>query len=74
MLSFISRGTLVVAVDENKTSMRASSNALFPQLNKVNIVFARSYAEAAGLIAAHKAGILLESITSSVKSVPIEEL
>lgn len=53
--------------------MRATSNELFP-LEKSNIVFARSYAEAAGFIAAHKAGILFESITSIVKSISITEL
>jgi len=79
VLAFVSQGTLVVAVDENKTSMQATSPDLFPMhlnSNKLqqNIVFARSYAEAAGIIAAHKAGILLESITSTVTSIPIEEL
>ena len=75
VLAFVSQGTLVVAVDENKTSMRATSHELFSNLDKnPNVVFARSYAEAAGVITAHKAGILLESITSTVPSIPIEEL
>ena len=39
-----------------------------------NIIIARSYAEAAGLIVAHKAGILRESITSKVSPVSIFEL
>jgi len=38
------------------------------------VVVARSYAEAAGIMAAHKAGILLESISSLVDPVQVTEL
>lgn len=39
-----------------------------------HILIVRSYAEAAGYIAAHKAGIDFESITSHVDHVPITQL
>ena len=70
VLSFIASGTLVIAVEGNKTCMKASTTELKLSSSR-NIVFARSYAEAAGILAAHKAGILLQSITSHVDTVPI---
>lgn len=69
VLSFIALGKLIVAVEDNKTCMKASLTEL--KISSKNIVVARSYAEAAGILAAHKAGILLESITNNVESVPI---
>ena len=53
--------------------MQASAEALgFPKDS--NVVKVRSYAEAAGIIAAHRAGIHLEAITSAVEPVPYIEL
>ncbi len=85
-LAFLARGTLVVAVTDNKTAMKVTSDELFGQLTnstvssgdvpafKPNVVVVRSYAEAAGILVAHKSGILFESITSHVKSISITEL
>jgi hypothetical protein len=39
-----------------------------------NVVYVRSYAECAGVLAAHKAGILLDSITAHVPSIPVTRL
>lgn len=38
------------------------------------VVSARSYAEAAGFLAADRAGIMLESISPIVTSIPVTEL
>lgn len=73
VLALVSRGVLVIAVEENMTSMQASIEALgFPK--NANVVKVRSYAEAAGVIAAHREGINLEAITSHVKPIPYIEL
>ena len=39
-----------------------------------NVVYVRSYAECAGVLAAHKAGILLSSITSNVPKIKVTRL
>ena len=39
-----------------------------------NVVYVRSYAECAGILAAHKAGILLSSITSNVPKIKVTRL
>ena len=39
-----------------------------------NVVKARSYTEAVGLLTAHKAGILFESLTTSVPRIPVKRL
>ena len=39
-----------------------------------NVVYVRSYAECAGVLAAHKAGILLSSITSHVPKINVRKL
>ena len=39
-----------------------------------NVVYVRSYAECAGILAAHKAGILLSSITSYVPKIKVTRL
>ena len=39
-----------------------------------NVVYVRSYAECAGVLAAHKAGILLSSITSHVPKINVKKL
>eukprot|EP01041_Mallomonas_annulata_P013246 gene13246-28042_t len=72
VLSFISQGKLIVVVEENATVMEADVNSL--KLSGENIVVVRSYAEAAGILAAHKAGILLEAITSKVSPIRITDL
>ena len=92
VLAFLAQGALVIAVQENETSMRvtaeslyasSSDNSIHSSVSKSgsksdskggNIVIARSYAEAAGLLAAHKAGILLQSITSRVDPLSVTEL
>ena len=54
VLSFLSRGVLVIAVGENTSVMQAEAASLGPVASKV--VHARSYAEAAGLVMAHREG------------------
>ena len=71
VLQFLSRGVLVVAGEDNETCMQADAAALGVQ---GRVVLARSYAEAAGLLAAHKAGILFESLTSTVSPVIVTDL
>lgn len=68
-LAFISQNKLVIAVEDNQTAMRVDAQALSTGNKHNNIVLAKSYAEAAGLIAAHRAGILFESTTSSIKTI-----
>ena len=63
VLNCIANNKLVIAVEDNETSMSVSSTA-FPKYK--NIIRARSYAEAAGLLAAHKAGILFESLAPTI--------
>ena len=52
VLSFLSRGVLVIAVGENTSVMQAEAASLGPVASEV--VHARSYAEAAGLVMAHR--------------------
>ena len=93
VLAFLAQGALIIAVQENETSMRVTAESLYPSSTpsdscdnsihssgskrgskRGNIVIARSYAEAAGLLAAHKAGILLQSITGRVDPLSVTEL
>lgn len=67
------RHTIVIAVLDNETSMRVTKEA-FSEAEQTRIVLARSYAEAAGLLAAHKAGILFEALSPTVSRVPITHL
>ena len=69
VLALASKGALIVSVEENETSMRATAKSLM-----ITHVQARSYAEAAGIIAAHKEGILLDAVTKSVSPISILEL
>lgn len=73
VLSFLSLGKLIVAVTDNLTTMAADAKSLEIQ-DSANVVMARSYAEAAGLIAAHKAGILFESLTSRVSPIKVIDM
>jgi hypothetical protein len=64
---------LIIAVEDTKTTMNVTANSFPPQYWK-HILKVRSYAEAAGYIAAHKEGIQFESLTNHVQEVPILEL
>lgn len=64
---------LIIAVQENESSMQVLPQSL-PSEYHEHILIVRSYAEAAGYIAAHKAGIDFEAITSHVAHVPITQL
>jgi hypothetical protein len=70
VLSFLSRGALVIAVEENTSVMQAEAATLGPGASTV--VHARSYAEAAGLIMAHKEGLLFDSLTAKVPPLALE--
>jgi hypothetical protein len=84
VLEMLARGTLVVAVRENLTSMDVTPAALqllppeapsgSSNRSSRNIVVARSYCEAAGLLAAHRAGILFDSLTPAVPHIPVTTL
>mmetsp|Transcript_4210 Transcript_4210/g.5789 ORF Transcript_4210/g.5789 Transcript_4210/m.5789 type:complete len:192 (-) Transcript_4210:34-609(-) len=77
VLSFLARGVLVIAVQENETSMKVDRDGLLGQqgvLGGGRVALARSYAEAAGLLAAHRAGISFESLTAKVEPVRVIEL
>ena len=76
VLSFLASGrTLIIAVEENTTVMDVTCESLLlSSIARGNVVKARSYAEAAGLLAAHRHGILFESLTDSVRGVPITRL
>ena len=75
MLAFLSRGKLVIAVEDNKTAMQVTAQDLqVSDTSRTRVVHARSYAEAAGLLAAHKAGILFDSLTSFVPAIPVQRL
>ena len=77
---------LIIAIEENTTAMKVTARALLnmSSSNKdnknnnsnlyQNVVYVRSYAECAGVLAAHKAGILLSSITSIVHKIPVTRL
>ena len=68
-LSLLSRGTLVVAVKDNKTVMKVKADA-FPLCK--NIIEVDSYLEAAGVIAAKKAGIKVDAVRGKVSPLKIE--
>lgn len=75
VLSFLASGrALIIAVEENTTVMDVTYESLLSSIARGNVVKARSYAEAAGLLAAHRHGILFESLTDSVRGVPITRL
>jgi len=90
VLSMLARGTLVIAVEENTSAMKVTAEDLklttayntdwqrsqgeADGKSVYNVVKARSYTEAVGLLAAHKAGILFESLTTSVSRIPVKRL
>lgn len=55
--------------DSNSNNIDSTDHSMYS-----NIVYVRSYAECAGVLAAHKAGILLSSITSSVPRIQVTRL
>lgn len=69
---------LIIAVEENETAMRVTAPALLSKSGEDdlfrNVVYARSYAECAGILAAHKAGILLSSISSYVPKIKVTRM
>ncbi len=72
---------LIIAVEENPTAMKTSPKDLRLPYSRLensqsssNIVVVHSYAEAAGVLLAHKSGIPFDSITSNVGVIPITEL
>lgn len=70
---------LIIAVEENETAMRVTAPALLSESGEDddlfrNVVYARSYAECAGILAAHKAGILLSSISSFVPRIKVTRM
>jgi hypothetical protein len=73
VLAFLQQGKLIVAVEDNVTSMKITKEN-FPADYQQHIVIARSYPEAAGLLAAHKAGILFEALSPKVSSVTVTQL
>lgn len=65
--------TLVVAVEENDTAMDIHPGMV--GIDPKNVLFAKSYAEAAGFLAAHKLGVDIRSISKTVpKLEPIEDV
>lgn len=70
VLSLLDRGKLIIAVRENETSMSVSRASL-PLKYQHQVIEARSYAEAAGLLVAHKAGILHAALTTHVPTVSV---
>ena len=70
VLSFIALGKLVIAIEENNTCMKTTMADLNLQ-SSTNIIPVRSYFEAVGVLAAHKAGINLQSISSQLDPVPV---
>jgi hypothetical protein len=63
--------------DSNSNFKSKNSNSLSNNINSElyqNVVYVRSYAECAGVLAAHKAGILLSSITSNVPKIKITRM
>ena len=73
-LSLMSKGALIVVVEENETSMKMSTEAFIKENSKCNIMKAKSYAEAAGIVAAHREGINFESITGKVSPISVHKL
>lgn len=57
---------LVIAVEENATALDVPPEAV--GIDRGRVVFAKSYAEAAGFIAAHKAGIFLPALSTKISS------
>ena len=63
VLSFARHGTLIIAVEENTTQMDFGPEQLLDIIPGANLVIAKSYLEAVGLIQADRYGINLDSST-----------
>ena len=63
-------GTICVAVEENTSCLDVSPEAL----NADGIITVRSYMEALGLLAAHKAGVNPACLTADIASIRDLEL
>jgi len=61
VISFSQRSTEILAVQENRTTMRVSPESLGIRATKVH-----SYLEALGGLVAHRAGIRLEALSSAI--------
>lgn len=61
-------GILIISVDDSRTVLNVSPSSL--GISEDRVVRASSYAEAAGFIAAHRAGIDLRALVPSVAHVP----
>jgi hypothetical protein len=74
VMSFAARpDVLVIAVDANSTAVRVPPTAV--GISESRILRAKSYAEAAGFIAAHKAGIDITALSASVPPIrPLEQI
>jgi hypothetical protein len=68
-----SASPLVIAVEENHTVMDVWKHSLPRQYHK-HVLVVRSYAEAAGYMAAHKAGIAFEALGARVDPIPVTYL
>jgi hypothetical protein len=69
LMSFAERkGVMLVAVEENVTGLGVGPEAV--GIARDRVVWVRNYAEAAGVLAAHKAGIPLRSLSASVPRIP----
>ena len=65
--------TLVVAVEENETAVDIHPSMV--GIDPKKVLFAKSYAEAAGFLAAHKVGVDIRSISKTIpKLEPIEDV
>ena len=65
MLSLLGERALVVAVEENECALDVRAEALRAK----GVLVVRSYMEARGLLAAHKAGINPASLTANIASI-----
>lgn len=75
------RRGLIIAVADNPTTMAVTPEALsgsgttsMEDVDEAVIVTVQSYLEAAGVLAAHKAGLFRPSLSPQVPSVPMTEL
>jgi len=66
VLSLANSDTLIIAVEENRTDMEVTPNDLGL---KKNCVIVRSYFEAIGVLASHKAGVNGASLTTAMNQI-----
>jgi hypothetical protein len=82
VLSFLARGALVVAVQDNDSAMDVTAAGLGLGLSTTinsssrgqgQVVTARSYMEAAGIVMAHRQGIYLPALGPTVAPLSVEQ-